>query len=200
MYVLGVTGGIGAGKSTVAARLATRGARVLDADQIVAALYEGGDLPALIERRFGAGVRSPDGSVDRAARAAAVFRDPAARLDLEQIVHPAVRQEVESRLAAWRQEGFGGIAIVDAALLVESEYEYPLDALLVVTAREDVRLARLQARGVTQEEARRRMAAQASEEERRARADFVVSNDGTLDDLDRELDGILTKLGRDDAS
>jgi dephospho-CoA kinase len=63
-----------------------------------------------------------------------------------------------------------------------------------------VRLARLQARGVAQEEARRRMAAQASEEERRARADFVVSNDGTLDDLDRELDGILTKLGRDDAS
>jgi dephospho-CoA kinase len=200
MLVLGVTGGIGAGKSTVAAKLAERGARVLDADRIVRELYRGGAIPDRIAARFGAGVRASDGSIDRAALAAAVFEDPVARKDLEAIVHPGVRERVERQLRDWRAEGFRGIAVIDAALLVESTYEYPLDALLVVVASEPRRLARLEARGMPEEEARRRMAAQAPDERKRARADFVVENDGSLDDLDRALDAVLAELGRDAAT
>jgi dephospho-CoA kinase len=200
MLVLGVTGGIGSGKSTVARALAERGARVLDADRIVRELYGGGAIPERIAARFGARVRAADGSIDRAALAAAVFENPAARKDLEAIVHPGVRERVERQLAAWRAEGFGGIAVVDAALLVESSYAYPLDALLVVVAPLEQRLARLRARGVPEEEAQRRMAAQAPDERKRARADFVVENDGSLEDLDRALDAVLAELGRDDAT
>ena len=199
MFVLGVTGGIGSGKSTVASSLAARGARVLDADGIVRDLYAGGEIAARIGQRFGPRVIAADGSVDRAELGRLVFGDARARRALERIVHPAVRRRVESELAAWRREGFTGIVVVDAALLVESDYDYPLDALLVVTAEESVRLDRLEARGTPREEARRRMSAQAPDAEKRARADFVVPNDGTRDDLERELDRVLRKLGRDEA-
>jgi len=200
MFVLGVTGGIGAGKSTVARLLAERGARVVDADRIVRELYAGGRLPDRIEQRFGSRVRAPDGSIDRAALGAAVFRDPAARDDLERIVHPTVRDAIEKRLAAWRAEGFAGVAVVDAALLVETKHAYPLDALLVVVASEENRLARLRERGLPEDEARRRMAAQTSDARRRAKADVVVENDGTLDELAHAVDEALAKLGRDDAA
>ena len=182
----------------MAAKLAERGARVLDADRIVRELYAGGRLPPRIEQRFGPGVRARDGSIDRSALGAAVFNDPASRRDLERIVHPTVREFIEGRLAEWRREGFRGIAVIDAALLVESNYEYPLDALLVVVASEETRLERLRARGTPEEEALRRMAAQASDEKKREKADFVVENDGTLEDLDRALGGVLPKLTRDD--
>lgn len=200
MFVLGVTGGIGAGKTTVARALADRGARVLDADRIVRELYRGGRLPDRIAQRFGPRVRARDGSIDRAALAAAVFNDPAARNDLERIVHPTVRDAIEKQLAAWSSERFRGIVVIDAALLVESKYRYPLDALLVVVASEETRLARLRERGVPEEDARRRMAAQAPDDVKRAAADFVIENDGTLEDLERALDGVLAKLGRDGAS
>ena len=167
MFVLGVTGGIGSGKSTVAAKLAERGARVIDADVVVRDLYRGGRLPDRIEQRFGPGVRAPDGSIDRKALGAAVFNDPAARQDLERIVHPTVRETIERRIAEWRTARFRGLVVVDAALLVESRHAYPLDALLVVMAPEETRLARLRDRGVPEEEARRRMAAQTTDEKRR---------------------------------
>lgn len=198
MLVLGVTGGIGSGKSTVAAKLAERGARVIDADAVVRELYRGGRLPDRIEQRFGPGVRARDGSIDRRALGAAVFNDPAARQDLERIVHPTVRETIERRIAEWRAARFRGIVVVDAALLVESSHAYPLDALLVVVASEETRLARLRERGVPEDEARRRMAAQTTDEKRRAVADFVVENDGTLQDLDRAVEEVLEKLGRDD--
>jgi len=191
LFVLGVTGGIGAGKSAVATLLARRGARVLDADAIVAALYREGDLVRRVAARFGSGVLAGDGAVDRFALAREVFADPAARRDLEAIVHPAVRRRVEEALAAWRREGFDGLAVVDAALLVEAAPPYPLDALLVVTAPRELRLARLAARGVPRAEAERRMAAQIGDEARRARADAVVVNDGTLADLARKVEEAL---------
>lgn len=200
MFVLGVTGGIGSGKSTVSRALADRGARVLDADRIVRAMYEGGDLPVRLAEEFGPGVKHPDGSVDRRALGAIVFSDEDARLRLEKIVHPAVRDFVISHLDAWRSEGFDGIVVLDAALLVESEFRYPLDALLVVTAPREVRLTRLEARGVPRDEAERRMDAQADDEAKAARADVVVDNGGTLEDLGREVDRALRELGRDDAS
>jgi dephospho-CoA kinase len=199
MLVLGVTGGIGAGKSTVAGLLAARGARVLDADAIVRALYDGGDLPRRIAERFGGGVLAPDGSVDRAALGRAAFADEAARRDLEALVHPAVRERIARQLDAWRRDAFEGLAVVDAALLVEATPPLPVDALVVVSAPEEVRLTRLAARGISREEARRRMAAQASDEERAARADVVLVNDGSLEELARRVDAMLRELGRDAA-
>ena len=199
MFVLGVTGGIGSGKSTAASLLERRGARILDADRIVRELYEGGSLPEAIERELGPGVLTPEGAVDRAALGKVVFASEGARRELEALVHPAVRSTVNERLDGWRAEGFTGIAVIDAALLVESDYEYPLDALLVVTAPESVRLDRLEGRGMDREEARRRMRAQADDEEKRSRADVVVDNGGTLEDLDAALSAALRELGRDEA-
>jgi dephospho-CoA kinase len=197
VFVLGVTGGIGAGKTTVASLLRARGARVLDADAIVRALYAGGELPARIAGRFGQEVLRRDGSVDREALARRVFGDAAARADLEAIVHPSVRSEVLARLGEWRAESFDGIAVLDAALLVESRFRYPLDALLVVTAPRDVRLERLAGRGMSADEARARMAAQAEDEDKLARADHVISNGSDLAALAREVDRVLSELGRD---
>jgi dephospho-CoA kinase len=196
-FVLGVTGGIGSGKTTVARMLAESGARVLDADGIVRAMYAGGDVPRRIARRFGPGVLGEDGSVDRAALARAVFPDAAAREDLEAIVHPEVRRRVEAGIAELREAGYDGIVVVDAALLVEAAPPYPLDALLVVTASRETRLARLEARGVPRDEAARRMAAQTSEAERTARADVVVVNDGSLEELARRVEAAIRELGRD---
>jgi dephospho-CoA kinase len=200
VFVLGVTGGIGTGKSTVAALLRERGARVLDADAIVRALYAGGAIPARIAERFGAELLRADGGVDREALARRVFADAAARADLEAIVHPAVRAEVLARLEGWRAEGFVGIAVLDAALLVESRFAYPLDALLVVTAPLALRLERLARRGMPLEEARARMAAQAADEAKLARADHVILNDSDLGALGREVDRVLSELGRDGGS
>jgi dephospho-CoA kinase len=199
VFVLGVTGGIGSGKSTVAELLRRRGARVIDADAVVRELYAGGALPAAIARRFGLGVLDAAGAVDRSALGAVVFADPGKRRELERLVHPEVRREALARLDAWRREGFAGIAVLDAALLVESDFEYPLDALLVVTAPREARLGRLEARGVPRAEAERRMGAQADDDAKRARADFVVENGGSLRDLEREVERVLRELGRDDA-
>lgn len=198
MLVLGVTGGIGTGKSTVARLFADRGARVADADRIVRELYAPGELAQRIAERFGTEVLAPDGSVDRASLGRVVFDSPAARRDLEALVHPAVRAAILARLSAWRDEGFRGVAVVDAALLVEAEGAYPLDRLLVVTAPDELRLVRLEARGMDPEEARRRMAAQTSDEARLAAADLTLANNGTLAELDEAVSALLRDLGRDD--
>lgn len=198
MRVLGVTGGIGSGKSTVARMLARRGARVVDADHVVSELYGPGALARRIAGRFGPAALAPDGSVDREALARVVFDSPEARLDLERLVHPEVREAIRKKLEGWRRQGFDGIAVVDAALLVEAGDAYPLDCLLVVTAPEDVRLARLEARGVPATEARRRMEAQIRDDVRVAAADRVLVNDGTLEELERAVEALLADLERDD--
>ena len=199
LRVLGVTGGIGAGKTTVARILRTHGARIFDADATVHELYSGGDLARRIAVRFGPQVLAADGSVNRAALAGVVFADAAARKDLESVVHPAVRGRAEAWLAALRKGGFAGIAVIDAALLVEAAPPYPLDALMVVTAPVDVRVARLESRGVPRDEARRRIAAQVDDEARTKRADVVVVNDGSLDALERRVQAALRELGWDEA-
>ena len=186
MIVVGLTGGIGSGKSTVAAMLAERGAVLIDADELAREVVEPGrPAYAKVVERFGAGVVVPDGSLDRPALAAVVFNDPAALADLDAIVHPEVRAEITTRLAA--ESGGDDIVVLDVPLLVEGAGpdQYGLSGVLVVDAPEDVALERLvNLRHMDRSDAEARIANQASRSERVARADFVIMNMGTLDELE----------------
>ncbi len=179
MLRVGLTGGVASGKSTLAAHLVRLGAAACDADAIVGELYRpGGAAVAAVSRLFGATV-APDGGVDRDALAAEVLADGAARERLEAAVHPLVR----SRIAAWLAAAAAvdpppAVALVEAALLVETGAFRDYDRLVVVTAPEAVRVARAVARGWPEARARRIAAAQASEAERAALADYLVRNDG----------------------
>jgi len=185
--ILGLTGGIGSGKSTVSASLATRGAVVIDADAITRELQEPGRpvFDAIVER-FGTGVVDADGRLDRQALADIVFPDPDALADLNAIVHPAVGSEVAARLDAAR--GVADVVVLDIPLLVETG-RTGLDAVLVVDTDPAIALERLVAsRGLRREDAELRMARQATRDERQAVADFVIVNDGSIEDLDGEID------------
>jgi dephospho-CoA kinase len=173
---IGLTGGIGSGKSTVAALLAERGARVVDADRLAREVVAPGTpgLAAVVDA-FGDGVLSADGSLDRPALAAVVFGDPAARATLDGIVHPLVRARAAELVAAAPADA---VVVQDVPLLVETGQAGSYDLVLVVEADPDTRVHRLVGRGLTAEDARARMSSQASDEERRAVADVVLRNDG----------------------
>ena len=187
MFRVGLTGGIGSGKSTVSARLASHGAVVIDYDQLARDAVELG-TPALaaIAERFGSDVIAPDGSLNREALGAVVFGDDAARTDLEAITHPAI-----IGLAVAMEETIpdDGVVVHDHPLLVELGMTAFFDLVVVVDAPEDVQVERLVAsRGMTEEDAQARMAAQASREERRAAADVVLENTGSIADLEARVD------------
>lgn len=182
MLLIGLTGGIGAGKSTVSAGLATHGAAVVDADAIVRELQLPGTVvfTEMVER-FGAGIVAPDGTLDRAAVAQLVFSDPQALADLGSIVHPRVHEEIEQRLAELAVTD--RVVVLDVPLLVESGRS-DMTGLIVVDLHPDVAVQRLvEHRGFTEEDARARIARQASREDRLARADFVIDNHGRPEDL-----------------
>jgi dephospho-CoA kinase len=183
---IGLTGGIGSGKSTVSALLAARGAVVIDADRIARQVVEPG-TPGLaaVAEAFGPGVLTSDGSLDRPALAAIVFADPAAREKLDGIVHPLVRSRAAELAAAAPEDA---VVVHDVPLLVETGQAGSYDLVLVVQADPDTRIDRLVRRGLTEEDARARIAAQASDEQRRAVADVVLENDGTPDDLAEQVD------------
>jgi len=179
--LVGLTGGIASGKSTLAAALRDLGAPVIDADAIARASVRGGTRALReIAAAFGEGLIAADGELDRRAMAAIVFADPAARARLEAIVHPAVRAEVvaeTARLAAAGHE----LAFYDVPLLFERGLEGEVDCTVVVHAPPSLQLSRLQARdGMTREEAEARISAQLPIDEKARRADVVVSNDGDL--------------------
>ena len=189
MKLIGLTGGIGSGKSTVSALLAERGAVVIDADAIVHELQAPGQpvLVAMVER-FGPGILGPDGALDRQAVADIVFADTAALADLTAIVHPAVGAEIARRMEA--EATTDHVVVLDVPLLVESGRD-DMAGLIVVDVDPDIAVLRLMAdRGMTEADARSRMARQATREERRARADQVIDNRGTLDDLRRRVDEV----------
>jgi dephospho-CoA kinase len=190
--VLGLTGGIGAGKSTVAALFAAQcGATVIDTDRIARDVVEP-DGPAFsaVVRRFGPGVRQADGHLDRARLAEVVFSDAVARADLEAIVHPAVEAVVRDRIAAERAAGTA-LVVLEVPLLVEAGWDRLVSTVVVVDCQDEIAVRRLVAsRGMSAEDARRRLAAQASRAARLARADIVISNDGTVDDLSRQVAAI----------
>ncbi len=188
MLVVGLTGGIGSGKSTVSALLATKGAVVVDADAVVHDLQRPGTavFEAMVDR-FGNGIVAADGSLDRSAVAAIAFNDPAALADLNGIVHPAVGAEIVRRMDELSTTD--AVVVLDVPLMVESARGYPVAGLIVVDVDPEVAVRRLvEQRGMREVDARARIARQASREERRARADVVIDNSGSLDDLAAQVD------------
>jgi dephospho-CoA kinase len=182
MLLIGLTGGIGSGKSTVSSMLAERGAVVIDADAIVRELQAPGQpvLAAMVER-FGPEILDEEGHLRRAAVADLVFTDAEALADLGAIVHPAVHAEIERRMAA--EVDTDHVVILDVPLLVESGRS-DLAGMIVVDIDPELAIARLVAhRGFAEADARARVARQASREERRARADLIIDNAGDLEDL-----------------
>jgi dephospho-CoA kinase len=186
LLVIGCTGGIGSGKSTVARLLARRGAQVIDTDALArAALLPDGAGYGATVARFGDTVRKENGELDRAALAAIVFGDEAARRDLEAIVHPIVEAQVHAQLARARQ--LGRVVVIDIPLLVETAARgrYALDGVLVVEAPLEVAVERVvRERGLAPDDVRARAAAQANATERMRAADFVILNEGTFAELE----------------
>ena len=193
MLLVGVTGGIGSGKSTVALMLAERGAVVFDADDFARRAIDP-DTPghrAVVEA-FGPSVLREDGAVDRERLADVVFHDPVARRKLEAIVHPQVARMFEEAARPYRDTDRVVVYIVP--LLVENRLQSMFDVVVAVSAPGETRIARLQACGMDPGDTRARMAAQLSDPERERAADVVVDNDGSLEDLERRVDQMWTDV------
>ncbi|MGO9335485.1 MAG: dephospho-CoA kinase [Acidimicrobiales bacterium] len=198
MIVIGLTGGIGSGKSTVARMLVGRGAVLIDADEVAREVVEPGRAAyAKVVERFGDDVVAPDRCLDRSAIAAIVFDDPRALADLNAIVHPEVRAEIATRLAS--QSGGDNVVVLDIPLLVEggAPDRFGLTGVLVVDAPVDLVLERLvNRRQMDRSDAEARIANQAGRLERVARADFVIMNAGTLDELEEKVTDAWAWIGR----
>lgn len=189
---VGLTGGVGSGKSTVARLLAEHGAVIIDADAIAREVVEPG-TPGFdaVVAAFGNSVVTSDGHLDRPALAAMVFGDEAKRLQLNAIVHPLVGQRTVQLAESAPPDA---VVVYDIPLLVENDLAGGFDFVLVVEADVATRLARLAARGMAESDARERMAAQASDEQRRAAADAVIDNNGSLAELKRRVDEVWARL------
>ena len=199
MLRVGLTGGIGSGKSEVSRRLAAHGAVIIDADVAAREVVAPG-TPGLaqIAEAFGPGVLGPDGALDRERLGAIVFRDPALRAKLNAIVHPLIGQWMRAaeRMAADPARD-DLIVVHDVPLLAENRRAGDFDLVIVVDVPADLQVERLVSqRGMTPDQARARMAAQASRQQRLAVADLVIDNSGSLDDLDRRVVGVWADLQR----
>ncbi|GGO12642.1 dephospho-CoA kinase [Microbispora bryophytorum] len=193
MLKVGLTGGIGSGKSEVSRRLAARGAVVVDADKIAREVVEPG-TPGLAEivEAFGEGVLRPDGTLDRERLGAIVFADAEKLKVLNGIVHPKVGERSEQ---LQREAPDDAVVVYDVPLLAENNLAARYDVVIVVDTPDEVRLERLlRLRGMREADARARIAAQASREERLRIADIVIGNEGSLGDLDAEVDKVWQDL------
>ncbi len=199
MILVGLTGGIGAGKSTVSAMLAERGAVIVDADQIARDLQRpGSPVVDAMADRFGADIVNEDGSLDRAAVAAIVFSDDVALNDLNGIVHPAMQDEIQRQIDAHR--GTGRVVVLDFPLLAENPRR-GLQATIVVDIPVETAVERLvEQRGMDEADARNRINSQISREERLATATHVVDNGADLDSLAARVDELWNELLMLDAS
>jgi dephospho-CoA kinase len=193
MLLVGLTGGIASGKSTVSAMLAEQGAEVIDADHIARQVVMPG-TPAWckIREHFGPGVLHPDGQLDRQALADIVFADKSKLALLNEITHPAIFARIADRLEA--HHGQDVVVILDAALLIEAGLAEGVDVVIVVHSPREIQVERLAAKGVGQTDARNRIASQLEPEKRLARADIVIDNSGSLEDLGRQVDKIWKEL------
>jgi dephospho-CoA kinase len=187
--LIGLTGGIGAGKSAVASRLASHGAVIVDGDKLAREVVAPGtEGLAEVVAEFGRGVLSADGSLDRPALGKIVFGDPEARRRLEAITHPRIRVRTVELIAA---APAGSVVVNDVPLLVEGGMAGAFELVVIVFAPLEARIERLaNTRGMSRAEAESRIAAQATDEQRRAVADVAIENDGTLDDLHERVDEV----------
>ncbi len=202
MRVVGLTGGIGSGKSSVAEMLALRGVPVVDADVISRACVEPGSrVLEDIVRRFGEHVLLPSGALDRAALAAVVFNDVRARRELEGLTHPCIRAGIETELQSLREASQPPpLAVVEHPLLVETGAHERVDVVVVVEAPLEVRVARLMsARGMSRDDVLARVASQVDDAERRSVADHILDNSGNVEALEREVERLLVRLRGVDA-
>jgi dephospho-CoA kinase len=193
VILVGLTGGIGSGKSTVSGLLQARGAVIIDADAIVREVQQPGS-PVLVElaQKFGSDVLAQDGSLDRQAVANIVFADPDALKSLNAIVHPAVGREMNERMIA--QRASNNVVILDIPLLTENPRE-GLQGRIVVDIPVELQVQRLTSfRGFDEADARARISRQATRQERLDKADFVVDNSGGLEDLIPQIDLLWTWL------
>ena len=202
MRVVGLTGGIGSGKSTVAALLRDRGVPVVDADAVARDCTDRADVLAGIRDRFGAGVLDPGGRLDRPALARIVFADPVARRDLEALTHPCIRAGIAARIAALAgMVPTPRLVVVEHPLLLETDAVDRVDTVVVVEAPLELRVARTVAgRGLPEDDVRARAASQVQDDVRRAAADHVIRNTGDRADLAAAVDALLSTLGVADAT
>ncbi|CAN2202349.1 CoaE Dephospho-CoA kinase [Candidatus Nanopelagicaceae bacterium] len=186
-FVVGLTGGIGSGKSLAAQFFSQLGALVIDADQLArSAIERGSEGFDEVLLRFGDTILK-NGDIDRVALGQIVFENPQAKKDLEEIIHPRIRAEFEEAVASLNP---GQIMVYEIPLLVETNAADRFDFVITVESDPEVRKQRLRARGMFHSDIEKRMASQATEEERRAVADCVLTNDGTEDDLLRQVENI----------
>jgi dephospho-CoA kinase len=189
---VGLTGGLGGGKSTVAGWLREGGFEVIDADRLVAELYRpGGEGAAAVRALFGPEMLDESGAVDHAKVAARVFNDPEARLALESAIHPLVRKRFEELAAKTRD-----IIVLEATLLVEAGYAPGFDLIVTVEAPCELRLERALERGMDEASARARLLAQGDGEERRAASHRLIDNSGDLEHLRQQVDELIEELRR----
>lgn len=196
--IIGLTGGIATGKSTVASMLRERGAAIVDADQVAREVVEPG-RPALREivNRFGPAILNEDGTLNRKKLGEIVFADPARRKELEAITHPAIRARMREMTAALQAEDPDRLIVADIPLLFEAGLERQYECVLLVYVPREIQKERLMKRdGLTEEEAERRLAAQMDIEEKKRRADYVIDNSGTPEETARQVDLFLRSLDK----
>lgn len=193
MLLVGLTGGLGSGKSTVAGMLASKGAVILDADEFARqAVALGTPELSQVISRFGPQVVEPSGQLDRAALATIVFSDEQARRDLEAIVHPAVWRMIEQAISA--RAGTDAIVVIVSPLLVEMGMHRLCDVVVVLDVDGDIQVARAVDRGMDEADARARIAAQGSRELRNSAADIVLENEDGLEGLQAGVDRLWADL------
>jgi dephospho-CoA kinase len=197
MLRVGLTGGIASGKTTVAQMLRERDYPVLDADALAREFLEPGqDAYKEVVSHFGQRILTPRGAVDRKKLAAIVFSDSAERAKLNQILHPRIRDVVVNWFAALDRPDGPALAFEDAALILESGARDSLDRIVVCWCRPEQQLERLLARGMSEEDARMRIAAQMPIDEKRKLADVVIDCSGSIAETEKQLDEVLAKLTR----
>lgn len=195
MRRIGLTGGIASGKSVVAEVLRGLGFHVIDADTLGHTLIEPGQ-PAYEEimREFGAAITQADGKIDRAKLGAIVFTNPQKLARLNAIVHPRVEEEMSRQFEEWEEQGVRDAAFVEAALLVEAGYHKKLDGLVVAWCKPEQQVERLRARGLGEEEAKRRIAAQMPVEEKLRLATEKIDCSGTMDETRKQVNDFAERL------
>jgi dephospho-CoA kinase len=195
MLKVALTGGIATGKTHVMDRFRRRGVPCLDADAFAHGVMAAGtEATDLIRSRFGSGVIAADGAVDRSKLASIVFADPAARRDLEAIVHPPVYRTIDVALRAFELMGDARFAVVDVPLLYETGHAGDFDKVIVTICSPEQQMQRLLARGLSDAEARSRLAAQWPTAEKAARADYVIRTDGTFEETDVQVERLFGVL------